>query len=146
MANSLPVSTLVNITLRLIASAAPATAFGIPLIVDTQNVPATGSGQFAVATYTSLSDMTAAGYKPWNYAYKMAAQLLSPLPTGSKIVRKFKVGSFGGAPAVATALDGLQAVDSDWYWLLMSDRSHDVIASVAAWTTNCSGFRCGNRG
>jgi len=127
----LPASQLVNITLRLQASAAGAAAFGIPLIVDGDNVIGTGAGDYAVTPYTSLADMTAAGYKPWNAAYKMAKTLLTPLPTGSRIVPLFKVGTAGTMDN--DLLSGLESADASWYWLLIPNRVAEDIGAASDW-------------
>ena len=132
----LPASQLVNITLRLQASAAGAAAFGIPLILDADNVIGTGGGDYAVTPYASLADLTAAGYKPWHAAYKMAKTMLTPLPTGSRIVPLFKVGTTGTFTTVGDLLTGLESADPKWYWLLCPFRDASNIEDAASW---CSG-------
>ncbi len=133
-------SGIINLSVGIQSAATPRTSFGIPLILDFENVKGV-MGVPALKTYSSLDEMKADGWKVYHAAYKMAVSLLAQQPR----VVKFKVWGMAtpgsGSHTVTTDLDDLLAVDKDWYLLLSTSRAQQDLEDIAAWAEQASS-RC----
>jgi len=126
--SKLPISTLVNLTVGFISSAASKAGFGIPLIVDTENVKAAAAGVPVIKTYGSIAEMVADGYRNWNKATKLAKALMAQSPHPAT----FKVASVNSLSSAE--LTAVEAADAEWYALLLTSRTSANIQTVATWT------------
>lgn len=132
---ALAASTLINLNLRLIASAVSSNAFGIPLILDTEDVLAGGTlGK--VHSYSTLADMTDDGYNPWNKAYKLAKEMLSQSPK----VPLFKVGCIDHASTSAD-LTALETLDPEWYGFNVTSRADQSVKDCSEWAESTAANR-----
>lgn len=125
--SKLPVSTLVNLTVGFLSSAASKAGFGIPLIVDTENVKSAGALVPIIKTYGSIAEMLADGYEAWNKATKIAQALMAqqPHPATFKVASVFTLSS--------AELTAVETTDAEWYALLATVRSSANIQTVATW-------------
>ena len=131
-------SGIINLSVGIQSAATPRTSFGIPLILDFDNIKA-AYGAPSLKMYASLDEMKADGWKSYHAAFKMAQSLLAQQPR----VVKFKVWGMasGGAHTTTTDLDDLLAVDKDWYLLLSTSRAEQDLLDIAAWAEQASS-RC----
>ncbi len=126
MANTIPVSEVVNVEITTSATVQPLPGFGIMLAV--------------------IKDGTAVGIQKYNSIEEVAVDF----PSGEENVmattyfsqqprpEEFWIGSwdFTGAETVTEALDRLQAADSDWYSFAFDKavRDDSDVESAASWT------------
>jgi len=126
-------SAIINLSVGIQSAATPRTSFGIPLILDFDNVQAATAGNPAIGTYSSLAEMLADGWKTYHAAYKMAAALCAQQPRPPV----FKVA--GAATGVAADdLDDIVAEDADWWLVLSTSRTAAQIKAVSAWVEAAS--------
>jgi len=126
--SKLPISNLVDLTINLIGAAQSVDGFGVPLIVDTQNVQGAGAGVPVLTTCYSLQDVLDAGYTTYDKAYILALHLLSYSP---KRVKRFIVASVNSlSSAELTAVENLNAA---WYALLVTSRASADLQICATW-------------
>lgn len=123
----LPSSTLVDIQINLIGAAASVDGFGVPMIIDTQNVLSAGAGVPVVKTCYNIQDLAGFGFKTYHKAYKLAAALQSQ----SQRVKSFKVASINSLSSVE--LSAVEAADGIWYAMLLTSRTAGDITTAAAW-------------
>jgi hypothetical protein len=125
--SKIPVSTVVNVQIGLQSGAATRTGFGIPLIVDTQNVQGAGAGVPVLLTCATLQDLIDAGYETFDKAYVLATALLAQTPR----VATFKVASVNALSSAE--LTAVEAADSNWYAFLVTSRTSADIQACATW-------------
>lgn len=121
-------SGIINLSVGIQSAATPRTSFGIPLILDFDNVQGATAGNPAIGTYGSLAEMVADGWKTYHAAYKMAAALCAQQPRPPV----FKVA--GAATGVAADdLDDIATEDTDWWMILATTRTAATVKAVSAW-------------
>lgn len=123
----LPSSTLVDIQINLLGAAASVDGFGVPMIIDTQNIKSAGAGVPVITTCYNMQDLAAAGYATYTKAYKLALALESQ----SQRVGKFKVASV--ASLSNAELSAVEAADGVWYAMLITSRAATDIGTAATW-------------
>jgi hypothetical protein len=123
----LPSSTLVDIQINLLGAAASVDGFGVPMIIDTQNIKSAAAGVPVITTCYNMQDLANAGYATYTKAYKLALALSSQ----SQRVAKFKVASV--STLSSAELSAVEAADGIWYALLLTSRSASDISTVATW-------------
>ena len=124
---ALAIENLINVTVSLSGTGLPLPAFGIPLIIDTENVQGATALSPVVGSFTGLQGLTTAGFQPWNKAYKLAASLCAQ-PQRPAL---FKVAS---VYALSTGeLNAVQAADPAWYACLLTSRTSANIQTVSGW-------------
>lgn len=133
--SKLPISTLVNLTVGFISSAASKAGFGIPLVVDTQNIKAAGAGVPVIETYGSVAEMLADGFDPWDKATALAVALMAQKPHPAT----FKVASV--AALSSAELTAVEAADAEWYAMLLTSRVSGDIQTCATWAESTAAKR-----
>lgn len=123
----LPSSTLVDLQINLLGAAASVDGFGVPMIIDTENVQGGALGLPVITTCYNMQDVVAAGFAEYTKAYKLALLLNSQ----SQRVAKFKIASV--AALNSTQLSAVEAADGIWYALLLTSRDSTDIQTVATW-------------
>lgn len=132
----LPSSTLVDIEINLIGAAASVDGFGVPMIIDTENVlGAVAPGAPVLQTCYNMQDLIGFGFKPYHKAYKLAAALESQ----SQRVKSFKVASVSALSN--TSLSAVEAADGVWYALLLTSRTAGDITTVDTWVETVAARR-----
>lgn len=131
----LPSSTLVDIQINLIGAAASIDGFGVPMIIDTQNVLTAGAGVPVIKTCYTMQDLIGFGFKPYHKAYKLAAALESQ----SQRVKSFKVASV--ASLSSAELSAVEAADGVWYALLVTSRAAADITTTDTWVETVAARR-----
>lgn len=123
--------TIVSVNIKLTGGGTSREAFDSIVLLNPEGAVANGAGLNAttpIATYTSLSDMDTAGWKPWEQAYIAAKDLLlqSNHPT------KFKVGFWdkNGGKTASQALAAIDAVDANWsFAAVLSETVGDITSA-----------------
>lgn len=132
----LPSSTLVDIQINLIGAAASIDGFGVPMIIDTENVLAAASPTAPVLkTCYNMQDLAGFGFKPYHKAYKLAAALEGQ----TQRVKSFKVASVSALSSAS--LSAVEAADGVWYALLLTSRSAADITTVDTWVETVASRR-----
>ena len=134
--SKLPISNLVDLTINLIGAAQSVDGFGVPLIVDTQNIKGAGAGVPVLTTCFSLQDLLDAGYSTHDKAFVLALHLLSFSP---KRVKKFIVASVNSLSSAE--LTAVEAANSAWYTLLLTSRTSANLQTVATWVETVAARR-----
>lgn len=134
--SKLPVSNLVDLTINLIGAAQAVDGFGVPMIIDTQNVKSAGAGVPVITTCYSLQDLVDAGYKTTDKAYVLALHLLS---YSAKRVKKFYVASVNSLSSAE--LTAVENANSTWYALLLTSRTSNDIQTCATWVESVASRR-----
>lgn len=127
MSSQIPVSTIVNVQIGLLSGAATRTGFGIPLIVDTQNILGAGAGVPVIRTYATIAAMITDGFDTFSKAVKLATALLAQTPR----VATFKVASVDSLSSAE--LLAVEAGDANWYAFLVTSRTSADIQLCATW-------------
>lgn len=128
MASQIPISEVVDLTISLTGGATPIENFGMPLIVDTQNILVSGSpGAPVIRTYTSLASMISDGFVEYTKAYKLATSMLTQSPPP----KTWKVASVSALSN--TSLTAVENGDATWYAMLLTSRASADIQTVATW-------------
>lgn len=125
--SQIPVSTIVNVQIGLLSGAATRTGFGIPMIVDTQNIMGAGAGVPVIRTYANIASMIADGFDSFSKAVKLATALLAQTPR----VATFKVASVNSLSSAE--LTAVEAGDANWYAFLVTSRASADIQLCATW-------------
>lgn len=131
--SQIAVNYILNILVKLQAASLSRLAFGVPLIYDTENVLGAGAGGL-VTGFGSLAEMAAAGFKPWNAAYKMADFMLK----SSLKPALFYVGS-STASTLTDQLAACANINAQWYFLLLTSRDAQDLQDAAAWALGQNG-------
>lgn len=134
--SKLPISNLVDLTINLIGAAQAVDGFGVPMIIDTQNVKSAGAGVPVITTCYSLQDLVDAGYSTTDKAYVLALHLLS---YSSKRVKKYYVASV--ASLSSAELTAVENANSTWYALLLTSRTSNDIQTCATWVETVASRR-----
>lgn len=120
-----PLSEIVSVDIEIAASKAAKLAFGVPLILDSENVLntlATVPIAAVVREYASIKDLEADGFKAWHRAHKLARLVFAQIDRPKTI----KVAGWKSDTAtIKDALTGVEATDSAWYGLLLTIRAED---------------------
>ena len=126
-----PLSEIVDVSIEISASKAAKLSFGVPLILDAENVLSTlGTVPIAavVHEYASINDLEADGFKTWHKAHKLARLIFAQIDRPKTI----KVAGWKSDTApIKDALTGVEATDTAWYALLLTTRAEDA-SSVTA--------------
>ena len=134
--SKLPSSTLVDIQINLIGAAASIDGFGVPMIIDTENVlGAVAVGSPVIKTCYNMQDLIGFGFKSYHKAYKLAAALESQ----SQRVKSFKVASVSALSSAA--LTAVEAADGVWYALLLTSRTAGDITTTDTWVETVAARR-----
>lgn len=133
--SKIPVSTVVNVQIGLQSGAATRTGFGIPLIVDTQNIQSAGVLAPVLLTCSTLQDLIDAGFETFDKAYVLAEALLAQTPR----VATFKVASVNALSSAE--LTAVEAADSNWYAFLVTSRASADIQTCATWAQSAAARR-----
>ena len=131
----LPSSTLVDIQINLLGAAATVDGFGVPMIIDTQNIKSAGAGVPVITTCFNMQDVITAGFASYTKAYKLALALNSQ----SQRVAKFKIASVASLSSVE--LSAVEAADGVWYAMLLTSRSSSDIQTAATWCESVASRR-----
>lgn len=132
----LPSSTLVDIQINLIGAAASVDGFGVPMIIDTQNVlGAVGPSAPVIKTCYNMQDLINFGFAPYHKAYKLAAALQGQ----TQRTKSFKVASV--STLSSAALTAVEAQDGGWYALLLTSRSAADIVTTDTWVETVAARR-----
>ena len=134
--SKLPVSNLVDLTINLIGAAQAVDTFGVPMIIDTQNIKSAGALTPVITTCYSLQDAVTAGYVQGTKAYTLAEQLLSYAP---KRVGKFYVASV--STLSSAELTAVETANSAWYALLVTSRASADLQTCATWVETLASRR-----
>tara|TARA_R110000868_G_scaffold312282_3_gene573190 strand:- start:3018 stop:4409 length:1392 start_codon:yes stop_codon:yes gene_type:complete len=128
MASTVNPNVVVEVNVSALGAGSRVDRFGIPLIVDTQNIKSATALAPVIGTYYSLAEMAAAGFATYTKAYKLAAQIFrqrKPNP------RFFKVAS---VYAVTDAeLSAVESADPAFYYLLATSLAEADIELVSDW-------------
>lgn len=116
------ISQIVDVQISLETANVNQQGFGTPLIVGTAGVLSTGT----VATYSSLSEMTTAGFATSDAEYKAAQAVFSQNPrVESVIVAPFNTD-------YATSIQDAFDASKDWYAVIIESRVQADIEAAAA--------------
>lgn len=117
---------IANVQISLNTGGISAEGFSTMLVFGTSTLT-----QNRVETYTSIDELTEAGYETTDPIYIACAAAFSQTPAPELV----KVGRRASASeTIADAMAAILAEDSDWYgWILTSDDEDDIIAA-AKWT------------
>lgn len=127
--SKLPISNLADITVNLIGAAQSVNSFGVPCIIDTQNVLAAATPAAPVVRVCySLQDLLDLGYATTDKAYVLALHLLS---YSNKRVKSFVVASV--STLSSAALTAVEAANSNWYLMLVTSRTSGDLQTCATW-------------
>jgi len=128
MASTVNPNVVVEVNVSALGAGSRVDRFGIPLIVDTQNIKSATALAPVIGTYYSLAEMAAAGFASYTKAYKLAAQIFrqrKPNP------RFFKVAS---VYAVSDAeLSAVESADPAFYYLLATSLAEADIELISDW-------------
>lgn len=128
MASTVNPNVVVEVNVSALGAGSRVDRFGIPLIVDTQNIKSATALAPVIGTYYSLAEMAAAGFATYTKAYKLAAQIFrqrKPNP------RFFKVAS---VYAVTDAeLSAVESADPAFFYLLATSLAEADIELIADW-------------
>lgn len=130
MSSKIPVSTVVAVSIGLISGAATRKGFGIPMIVDTQNILGAGAGVPVVRSYANVASMLADGFDEFSKAVKMAASLIAAVPR----IATFKVASVNSLSSAE--LTAVEAGGGEWYLFLVTSRASADLQTCATWCEN----------
>lgn len=132
----LPSSTLVDIQINLIGAAASVDGFGVPMIIDTENVlGAAGPTTPVIKTCYNMQDLIGFGFKAYHKAYKLAAALQGQ----TQRTKSFKVASVSALSSAS--LSAVEAQDGIWYALLLTSRSASDIVTTDTWVETVAARR-----
>lgn len=134
--SKLPISNLVDLTINLIGAAQSVDTFGVPMIIDTENVKGAGAGVPVITTCYSLQDAIDAGYTQTKSAYVLAEQMLS---YSSKRVAKFYIASV--ASLSSAELTAVESANSQWYAMLVTSRASADLQTCATWVETVAARR-----
>ena len=126
--SKLPISNLVDLTINLIGAAQAVDTFGVPMIIDTQNVKGAGALAPVITTCYSLQDAVDAGYTVGTKAYTLAEQMLSYAP---RRVGKYYIASV--ATLSSAELTAVEQANSQWYAMLVTSRASADLQTCATW-------------
>ena len=127
--SKLPISNLADITVNLIGAAQAVDSFGVPCIIDTQNVLGAGDPITPVVkTCYSLQDLLDLGFATDDKAYVLALHLLSYSP---KRVKSFVVASV--STLSSAALTAVESANANWYVMLVTSRASADLQTCATW-------------
>lgn len=134
--SKLPISNLVDLTINLIGAAQSVDTFGVPMIIDTENVKGAGAGVPVITTCYSLQDAIDAGYTQTKSAYVLAEQMLS---YSSKRVAKYYIASV--ASLSSAELTAVESANSQWYAMLVTSRASADLQTCATWVETVAARR-----
>ena len=126
--SKLPISNLADITVNLIGAAQAVDSFGVPCIIDTQNVLGAAALNPTVRTCYSLQDLLDLGYATDDKAYTLALHLLS---YSTKRVKSFVVASV--AALSSAELTKVEQANANWYIMLVTSRASGDLQTCATW-------------
>lgn len=126
--SKIPVTPIVDVSISVSGAGASISRFGVPMILDTQNIQGATALAPVVTTFTSLSEMVAAGFVSYTKAYKLARQLLlqrRPQPKSWKVASVYALSD--------AELTAVEAKDPAWYYLLATTTTAGDIEDIALW-------------
>lgn len=126
--SKIPVTPIVDVSISVSGAGASISRFGVPMILDTQNIQGATALAPVVTTFTSLSEMVAAGFVSYTKAYKLARQLLQqrrPQPKQWKVASVYALSD--------AELTAVEDADPAWYYLLATTVAAGDIEDIAAW-------------
>lgn len=128
MASTVNPNVVVEVNVSALGAGSRVDRFGIPMIIDTQNIKSATALAPVIGTYYSLAEMAAAGFASYTKAYKLAAQIFrqrKPNP------RFFKVAS---VYAVSDAeLSAVESADPAFFYVLATSVAEADIELIADW-------------
>lgn len=126
--SKIPVTPVVDVTISVSGQGASVQRFGVPMIIDTQNIQSATALSPVVTTFYTLSEMQAAGFATYTKAYKLAAQMLRQKKPGPRFWKVASVYALSDAELTA-----VEDTDSTWYYLLATATSQANITDIADW-------------
>lgn len=128
MASVVNPNVVARISVSAIGAGARVDRFGIPMVIDTQNVKSGTALAPVISTYYSLAEMQADGYAVYNKAYKLAAQIFrqrKPNPSYFKVASVFALSD--------AELTAVESADPAWYYFFVTTVTQSDIELVADW-------------
>ena len=125
-------SDIISIRVALEGAATSRESFGVPLILDFENVlgsPSNPDNGVVSGVYGNFDEMEAAGFRAWHAAARMVRCLFAQQP---RVPYVAVVGKHPSA-SVADTLDAVQQLYSDWHCLLLTSRDGADLAAASAW-------------
>ena len=125
-------SDIISIRVALEGAATSRQSFGVPLILDFDNVLASPSdpGDGVIyGVYSSFDELKDAGFKRWHPATKMVRCLFAQDPRVPSVVI---VGKHSSA-SIEDTLDALQQTYPDWHCLLLTSRDAADLKDASKW-------------
>lgn len=139
MATPLPLSNIVDVTTTVQASNPGTAAFSVTMIIDGDNVLNTLPGTTPIVPqireYSSLAEMAADGFHPYNTAYRSAQTIFGQINRPATV----KVASFNNALNIQNWLTAVEAADPAWYGLILPSAvngngvSADSVTTITEW-------------
>lgn len=128
MANKIPISDAVEVSVSVEQAPQTLGAFKVPLIIDSEYVYGATGRVITIGMADWQSEMTAAGYGSYNRAWAAVRMMALQDAQPSQV----KIGQWNdGTETIAAALAAIQAVDADWYLVAMTDRSAADVESLS---------------
>lgn len=126
--SKIPVTPVVDVTISVSGAGASIDRFGVPMIVDTQNIQNASALAPVVSTFYSLREMVAAGFASYTKAYKLAAQMLRQKAPRPKFWKVASVDALSDAELTA-----VEDADPAWYYLQVTTVDAGEIEDVSGW-------------
>ena len=139
----LPYSVIANVTLTRTTQFPTIRGFGIPLFITSDTVADVLDSSNLTASFSSMQEVSDAGFTSSDNAYKAALQAFSQNP--SPISIKFgwyNSATVTDAATLQTALDAILAADNDWYWMVPETDLRDsaTLDGLVAWVEGQNKF------
>lgn len=136
----LPLNLIVDVQTTIQASSPGTAAFDVTMIVDGQNVLNTGTGTNPIVpqirTYSTLAEMTADGFKAYNYAYRTVQAIFAQTNRPDSV----KVCGFPSDSGMNLQdfLTAVEAADPAFYGLMFSYFANDGDSGMTTAITDAS--------
>jgi hypothetical protein len=121
-------SVVVDVVVSALGAGARVDRFGVPMIIDTQNIKSATALAPVIKTYYSLAEMQADGFATYTKAYKLAQQIFrqrKPNPSYFKVASIFALSD--------AELTAVESADPVWFRLLLTSVAEADIELVSDW-------------
>jgi hypothetical protein len=121
-------SVVVDVVVSALGAGARVDRFGVPMIIDTQNIKSATALAPVIGTYYSLAEMAAAGFATYTKAYKLAQQIFrqrKPNPSYFKVASVYALSD--------AELTAVESADPVWYYMLLTSVAEADIELVSDW-------------
>ena len=121
-------SVVVDVVVSALGAGARVDRFGVPMIIDTQNIKSATALAPVIGTYYSLAEMAAAGFATYTKAYKLAQQIFrqrKPNPSYFKVASVYALSD--------AELTAVESADPVWFRLLLTSVAEADIELVSDW-------------